>query len=272
MKGLLSKHLKKAVPGTQHEYTLAVAFTPASALELKALGDSLPDGYVAGWASTPDLDTYHHVVVKGAFDAAIQQRGLRGPKSIKLLIGHEWDKGAGEIRVLETRGERLWIEAQLNLNISYARDAYEVMKMTGGWNFSVGFMLQDWEFKQSADKSYEFLQINKGDLYEVSVVPFPGNEECTMEFIKSRLTEQPCSTMADFEKHLVKTGIAQTRDGAHAITLAVKKHLHLFAKSAAEPLAEPLPVETPPPVLAEKVTKLATAMQKLKQVAVTQGS
>lgn len=268
----LLKHLKKAAgTGERHEYTLAVAFTPATELELKALGDALPDGYIAGWASTPDLDTYHHVVSKGAFDAAIRTRGLRGPKSIKLLIGHDWDKGAGEIKVLETRGERLWIEAQLNLNITYSKDTYEVMKMTGGWNFSVGFMLQDWEFKQSADKSYEFLQINKGDLYEVSVVPFPGNEECTMEFIKSRLTEQPCSTMADFEKHLVKTGVAQTRDGAHAITLAVKKHLHLFAKSAGEPPVETPSVETPPPLPVEKLSKLAETMKKLKQAA-TQGS
>lgn len=264
MANLLNK-LKKSMQNQRQEYTLAMSFARATDAELKALGDSLPDGYIAGWASTPDLDTYHHVVVSGAFDAAIKARGLRGPKSIKLLVGHDWDKGAGEIKTLENRGGRLWIEAQLNLNISYARDCYEVMKMTGGWNFSVGFMLQDYEFKESAGGD-EYLQINRGDLYEVSVVPFPGNEECTMEFIKSRLAPPTCTTMAEFEKHLVTTGVVGTRDSAHAITLAVKKHLHLFQKAQVESPAEQLEHPQEPPVTAAEKTKIADALKKLREV------
>lgn len=260
MNKLLRKNLNQ-----RQEYTLAMAFSPATELELKALGGDIPDGYVAGWASTPDLDTYHHVVVKGAFDEAIQKRGIKGPRGIKFLIGHDWDKGAGEIKVLETRGERLWIEAQLNLNISYARDAYEVMKMNGGWNFSVGFMLMDYEFKENKQVG-EFLQINRGDLYEVSAVPFPGNEECTMEFIKSRLAPQTYTTMAEFEKHLVTTGAVGSRAGAHAITLAVKKHLHLFTKTAGDPPVEPPPSEETPPVPVEQLKSLKATIDRLKAI------
>lgn len=265
MKGL--RLLKKNLAGQRHEYTMALSFAAASDLELKALGSDLPDGYIAGWASTPDLDTYHHVVEPGAFDGAIKARGLTGGRGIKLLIGHDWDKGAGAIRVLETRGGRLWIEAELNLNISYARDAYEVMKMTGGWNFSVGFMLQDYEFKESAGGS-EYLWIKRGDLYEVSVVPFPGNEECTMEFIKSRLAPPSCTTMAEFEKHLVTSGVVGSRDSAHAVTLAVKKHMHLFQKAPVDPPEEQQEQESKqPPVTAAQKTKLSEALQKLREAA-----
>jgi HK97 family phage prohead protease len=166
-------------------------FEPASDIEMKSLavGENVPDGYVAGWASTPDLDSYRHVVKTGAFDESIALRGLNGPKGVKLLMGHDWEKVAGLIKVLETRKKKLWIEAQLNLNISYARDLYEATKMVGGLNFSVGFMLQDYQIKEDANEA-EYLEIKSGDLFEVSIVPFPGNEEATMEFIKSRQAKE----------------------------------------------------------------------------------
>lgn len=189
---LLDRYITKAAMTLKRPEDITfgmLKFLPANDTEMeevtKALGKDLPDGYVAGWASTPDLDLYHHVVKTGAFDDSIKARGLKGPKSIKLLLGHDWDKVAGVILKLETRQKKLWIEAQMNLNISYAKDAYEATKMVGGMNFSVGFMLQDYAFKEDESKN-EYLLIERGDLFEVSIVPFPGNEEATMEVVKSR--------------------------------------------------------------------------------------
>lgn len=255
----------------QLDIRLESVFTPANDEELvnvtKALGGAdLPDGYIAGWASTSDVDSYQHVVAKGAFTQAIQTRGLYGPRGIKLLIGHDWDKVAGVIKVLETRQGRLWIEAQLNLNISFARDAYEGMKMSGGWNFSVGFMLQDYEWKESPD-GREVLYINRGDLYEVSAVPFPGNEECTMDFVKSRLSMLQPSTVAEFEKSLIARGLVTKRDMAHEITLAVKSCVHLFLKAPDDaPAAEPEP-QIDPPVLEEaQIKSLREKMESLSKL------
>lgn len=245
-------HLKKHGPvkGANVAYTLALNFTPATAVELAGMEDK-PEGFIAGWASTPDMDSYGHVVKTGAFDAAISTRGLYGPKSIKLLIGHDWDKLGGVIQVLETRAGRLWIEAQLDLGISYAKDAYLAAKISGGTNFSVGFMLQDYEWKETADKR-EYLLINRGDLYEVSVVPFPGNEECTMEFIKSRLTQPQIASVADFEKHLRDTGLVKSRDDARRITQVVKTAFALFApgeQTAPVAIDPPEPLEDQRPLL-----------------------
>lgn len=239
------KKLKKDI-----EHTSMMKFAPASEAELKALG-SVPDGYVAGWASTPDVDSYHHIVAPGAFDDAIKARGINGPRGIKLLIGHEWSKLAGRIIALENRAERLWIEAQLNLEITYVKDAYLAMKDVGGINFSVGFMLQDWEYKE-LPSGVEVLQINRGDLYEVSAVPFPGNEECTMDFIKAKLSPPEISSIADFEKHLVATGVATSRNDARKITQEVKSFAHLFVKTGGSaPVVSPLPPSDTPPVLAD---------------------
>lgn len=234
------KKYQKNVP-----YELAMTFTPADELEMKALGDDKPDGYIAGWASTPDLDSYHHVVQPGAFDKAIKGRGLTGARGIKLLLNHDWDTPAGLIKVLETRGDRLWIEAQMLLDVTYVADAYKIMKALGGWSFSVGFMLEDYEFKFKDDE-FEYLLITAGDLYEVSAVPFPANEKCTMDFIKSRL-EAPeipeIKSASEFEKFLVNELGVPSRQTAHKITLAVKSHLHLFGKATGEgPAPEPAPL------------------------------
>lgn len=227
------------------DWQLDLAFKIATPEEMKALGQK-PDGYIAGWASTPDLDWYHHIVAPGAFQKSIAERGLTGPRSVKMLIGHDSNKVAGRITVLEYRGTGLWIEAELNLKVSYVQDAYEVMKMTGGWNFSVGFNLKEYKFDET-DTGVEYLHILEGDLFEVSAVPFPANEACTMEFIKSRLlSEEPTrfDKASDFEKHLVEELGIQSRTDAHRITLAVKANLHLFGK-AKEP--EPAPEPTPEP-------------------------
>jgi len=219
--------------------------TPASEAELKAIGDDLPEGYLAGWASTPDLDSYRDVVLPDAFQASINTRGLTGPKGIKLLLNHDWSKVAGVIKVLEYRNGKLWIEAQLNLEISYAKDAHEAIKSAQGLSFSVGFFLQDYNIRQDAN-GRDYFELVKGDLFEVSVVPFPANDEATMEFFKSAEIEyegfgsdaddeEVIETLAEFEKMLVSRGLVKSRNDARLLTLEVKEHSHLFVRKKAEP-------------------------------------
>lgn len=143
------------------------------------------DGIIAGYASTSDLDAYSHRVAGGAFSEAIRKRGLTGPGAIKLLLDHDHTKPAGLIRVLEYRGDKLFIEAQMNLDIEYVRDRYSAAKMLNGFNFSVGFIMQDYEIKTDTVTKDQFIQVNKGDLFEVSVVAFPANEAAVLDEIKA---------------------------------------------------------------------------------------
>ncbi len=129
---------------------------------------------VKGYASTPDLDHYRHVVARGAFDESIAQKGLTGPRAIRLLHQHEHDRVLGAIKVLEQRTGGLWIEADIDEAISFGRDVAAMIRATGGLSFSVGFFLVDAAF---AEDRYgdEYLYITRGELTEVSVVTFPGN-------------------------------------------------------------------------------------------------
>lgn len=225
---------------------LELKLEKATAAELeavkKALGDDIPEGYIAGWASTPGLDSYRDVVLPGAFDEAIQSRGLQGPKGIKLLINHDWKSVAGAIKVLETRNGRLWIEAQLNLAISYAADMHEAIKSAGGLSFSIGFFLKEYNIRQDGNNQ-DYFELVKGDLFEVSIVPFPANDECVMEFYKSENPEysemgapdlgnedDAPQSLAEFEKMLVSNGIVKSRNDARLVTLEVKNAIKLFMK------------------------------------------
>lgn len=256
----LTKDAPKSFADVAKDQTYHVKFKPASEAELKALGNDLPDGFIAGWASTKDLDSYRHRIVPGAFQEAIDERGLMGPRGIKLLIGHDWDKVAGVIKKLEYRNGDLWIEAQLNLNISYARDSYEAAKMVEGLSFSVGFMLDKYAIERDSEDR-EWLRIDKGDLYEVSVVPFPGNEAAGMVYVKGR--KEPIKTIAEFEKQMIASGLATSRNDAKRLTLEVKA---LFAASSkgAGSQDDPPPIVAPPVLAAEKVKTLAGLVAQMK--------
>ena len=235
--------LRKDSPKIGSRQTVDMSFKSASPTEIaKALGmesiDALPEGYVAGWASTASLDHYRHVVSPGAFDAAITEKGLSGPRGIKLLIQHDSDKPAGAIKVLETRGESLWIEAQLNLKISYVRDMYEAAKMQGGLSFSVGFFLEEYEFKVDSRKE-EYLLIKQAELIEVSVVVFPGNDDAQMTYIKGITDEESFDSISEFEKALVACGLAKGRNAAQKITRVVKRNVPLFVANPESPVSEP---------------------------------
>ena len=259
MKNIL---ITKKAPDSHQE--LAVKFRPASEAEIKlALGvedlSAVPDGYVAGWASTPDLDHYRHVIEPGAFDASISQKGLTGPKAIKLLIQHSASKPAGVITKLETRAGSLWIEAQMDLEISYVKDYYRAAKAVGGLNFSVGFYLEDYSFKKNAE-DVEYLHITKAELEEVSVVTFPGNAEATMTFIKDReeATEldKAHATIAALEKALVATGVVKSRNMASRVTRVVKQNLALFTAGETQ--------HTLPVLAKERVDAISTILGELR--------
>lgn len=172
---------------------LKLEFATATLDEMKkALSvDTVPEGYLAGWASTPARDQYRSEIVPGAFQEAIDTRGLSGPTGVKFLLDHDWTRPAGVIKVLEYRRDRLWMETQMNLDVSYAKERHEMIKMMGGANFSVGFVLQEYDIvtRMVDEEEDTFLQINKADLFEVSSVMFPGNEECHNVFVKAALHE-----------------------------------------------------------------------------------
>jgi HK97 family phage prohead protease len=152
-------------------------------LDRATTAESVDVARISGVASSPAPDSYNHIVRVGAFDRSIRARGLTGPKGIKLLLGHDHTKVAGVITSLRTVGDALRIEADLNLRVSYVRDAYEIIKQNSGLSFSVGFKLEDFE------ETKTHLIIKQGDLHEVSIVSFPACVDAVMDFKSTALVK-----------------------------------------------------------------------------------
>jgi HK97 family phage prohead protease len=184
--------------------------------------EGLPDGYIAGVASTANVDLGGHKVLAGAFDESIRQKGFAGPAGIQLLIGHDWNKVGGKIMKMETVNDRLLMEAQLYMDVSYVKDVHTVLKQNGGLNFSVGFTLDEFELPDVKKETDPWLIVKKGNLAEVSIVTFPCQPDAQMTFIKE------LETMTDFEKALVADGICYNRSQSHKLLAWVKKNVHLL--------------------------------------------
>jgi HK97 family phage prohead protease len=204
--------------------------------------ETIPDGYIAGTASTPSIDLQGHRVLKGAFDESIKAKGLFGPKSIKLLAYHDWHRPAGVIKRLDTVGDDLKIGAQLNLKVGYVKDLHEISKQNGGLNFSCGFLLEKFRFVDDKDTKKDILVVEKGELVEVSVVTFPAQPDATMSFVKEIGADMSPS---EFEKLLINNGFALNRNQAHKLMKLCKSAIHLFdppvsvpAKSSDHPMLD----------------------------------
>jgi HK97 family phage prohead protease len=231
----------------REDYTVGDRIEFDMGFKVDAIDADLPDGFIKGIASTALTDSYGHKVMGGAFDDSIREKGLNGPTGVKLLAFHDWSKPAGVIKQLQTVNGELRIEAQLSLKAGYVRDLYEVTKDIGGLNFSVGFRLLEFDFVEDEDMEKNddaWILIKKGDLMEVSVVPFPANEDAQMTFVKS----EPPNTVAEFERALVAQGICKSRNEARKITLAVKNSPHLFQSKVPPLVVEPA-IVTPHPLL-----------------------
>ena len=195
------------------------------------LSDTLPDGYIAGIASTPNTDSHGHKVLAKAFDDSIKKKGLSGTSGVQLLIGHDWNKVGGKITKLATVNDNLLLEAQLYTDVTYVKDIYTVLKHNGGLNFSVGFSLEEFAFNDvMEDDDDPWLIVQKGDLMEVSIVTFPSQKEAKMTFVKTASADPVLTldTFAEFERALMADGLCKSRNEAHRLALWAKSNVHLL--------------------------------------------
>ena len=140
---------------------------------------------VEGFASTPHLDHSLDMVQPGAFDAAIADRGLNGPRGIKFLAQHDRNQPIGVIKTLEPGMRGLWIEAEIDESISYAKDLANAIKANDGLSYSIGYRIPTGGIEFVEDGLNSHFKLHKLDLQEVSVVTFPCNENCWLGLPKS---------------------------------------------------------------------------------------
>ncbi|MCF1251950.1 HK97 family phage prohead protease [Pseudomonas putida] len=144
--------------------------------ELKAVDEA---GNFEGYAAVfNNVDLGDDVIVPGAFTRVKSTRQGK----LKLALYHDLTRLVGSAD-FTSDDHGLLLKGQVNLKVSYARDAYELMKDEVLDSMSIGFNTLKADFEERAGRRVRV--IKEAELWEASFVPFGMNPEAQVLSVKS---------------------------------------------------------------------------------------
>ncbi|WP_122602934.1 HK97 family phage prohead protease [Pseudomonas viridiflava] len=144
--------------------------------ELKAVDDA---GNFEGYAAVfNNVDLGDDVILPGAFTRVKTTRGGK----LKLALYHDLTRLVGSADYTQD-DHGLLLKGKVNLAVSYARDAYELMKSEILDSMSIGFNTIKADFEERAGRRVRI--IKEAELWEASFVPFGMNPEAQVLTVKS---------------------------------------------------------------------------------------
>ncbi len=144
--------------------------------ELKAVDDA---GNFEGYAAVfNNVDLGDDVILPGAFTRVKTTRGGK----LKLALYHDLTRLVGAADYTQD-DHGLLLKGRVNLAVSYARDAYELMKAEILDSMSIGFNTIKSDFEERAGRRVRI--IKEAELWEASFVPFGMNPAAQVLTVKS---------------------------------------------------------------------------------------
>ncbi len=144
--------------------------------EVKAVDDA---GNFEGYAAVfNNIDLGDDVILPGAFTKVKTTRAGR----LKLALFHDLKLLVGSAEFSQD-DHGLHLKGRVNLAVSYARDAYELMKEGTLDSMSIGFNTLLSTFEERAGRTVRI--IKQAELWEASIVPFGMNPQATISDVKS---------------------------------------------------------------------------------------
>ncbi|WP_109512787.1 HK97 family phage prohead protease [Pseudomonas ovata] len=189
--------------------------------ELKAVDEA---GNFEGYAAVfNNVDLGDDVILPGAFTRV---KATRAGK-LKLALYHDLTRLVG-LADYEQDDHGLLVKGKVNLAVSYARDAYELMKSEVLDSMSIGFNTLKADFEERAGRRVRV--IKEAELWEASFVPFGMNPEAQVLSVKSdiRLFENALRERMGFSQKeaaaVASLGFpALRRDGGSEATVIVEE-------------------------------------------------
>jgi uncharacterized protein len=124
-------------------------------------------GMIAGYASLfHKIDLGGDAVLPGAFRDSLRQRGARG---VKMLFQHDPAQPIGVWHDIREDANGLYVRGQLNPHVETARNVWALLCQGAVEGLSIGFKAS----KARKNPRSNVRQLEKVDLWEVSVVTFP---------------------------------------------------------------------------------------------------
>ncbi len=192
-------------------------------LTVKSVSDS---GEFEGYGSVFGVkDSYSDIIVPGAFQkslAAWQEKG-RMPA---LLWQHNMSEPIGIYTEMREDETGLFLKGRLLIDDDpLAKRAHAHMKAGSLSGLSIGYVLNDYEY----DKQKDAFILKDIDLWEVSLVTFPANDEARISNVKSLLERGETPPPSKVEKALREVGFS----GSQAKAFMAKGYSAITPREAA---------------------------------------
>jgi HK97 family phage prohead protease len=166
--------------------------------KIKKISD---DGKFSGHGSVFHVvDGARDVIVPGAFKKSLDD-WKKKDRLPGMFWQHDTSKPIGKYLTMEEDEVGLFVEGQLlKDDVQQAAEAYALMKAEAISGLSIGYntLLEEW------DRDARINTLKEIDLWEVSLVSFPCNDEARVETVKNLETER------DIEKYLRENGFSRT--------------------------------------------------------------
>lgn len=144
--------------------------------ELKAVDDA---GNFEGYAAVfNNVDLGDDVILPGAFTRVKTTRSGK----LKLALYHDLTRLVG-LADFTQDDHGLLVKGKVNQAVSYAKDAYELMRAGILDSMSIGFNTLKADFEERAGRTVRI--IKEAELWEASFVPFGMNPEAQVLSVKS---------------------------------------------------------------------------------------
>lgn len=152
-------------------------------LKIKSVSDT---GEFEGYGSVFGVkDSYSDIVVKGAFEKSLANWSEKGSMPA-MLWQHKMDEPIGVYTEMKEDENGLYIKGRLLIDDDdLAKRAHAHMKAGSLSGLSIGYSLNEYDY----DKEKDAFILKDIDLWEVSLVTFPANEEARISDVKTALKQ-----------------------------------------------------------------------------------
>lgn len=155
--------------------------------ELKADGDNgTIEGYFSTYEKTPD--SYGDIITPGAFTETLKKREETG-HPFPLCFNHDFDKIIGVVDSIEEKEHGPYMKGHF-LDTELAQDVRKFIKSGAVYQFSFAYDVLENRKPTEDEKANNVLNVlTKLDLFEVSVVTVPANQNAIITEVKSDTPE-----------------------------------------------------------------------------------
>lgn len=172
-------------------------------LEIKEVKE---DGTFSGYASVFGVEDFGgDIVAAGAFTRTIKDWTAKKVK-LPILWQHNPNIPVGFYTLLKEDNVGLYVEGHLDLDIQEGRDAYSRLKKGYVSGLSIGYSSR----KSDYDETSGVRTLLDVDLFEISLVTFPMNDEARTQAVKRSEKQLLPKTVKEFEKLLREVGFSKS--------------------------------------------------------------